>query len=288
MRLEQAVEEFARQACSLSDADLEKPWTWNEYDEGVRHAIFRTYEQLNELAARLEAARQTGPTPLSTAQRLLAVYHAGYRDLDALLLEIDDELGARQPGGEEWSLVQVLAHMIQAERSFFAITHYALQRVRGQGDLPLEMSEDAFGAFWAGDTFPRLREQGPFAELWAYYQSLHARVLAELGGTSEAELAAPTMFWEGTPYPVQYRLLRFDSHMRQHTIQIEKTLPRIGADRGEARLLVQRVYAALAGVEVATLGMGPADGQSFDQKAQQELADEIARRTVEVAAALRG
>ena len=46
MELQGAVERFARLTISLSDADLERPWAWGDYDEGVRFAFFRNFESL--------------------------------------------------------------------------------------------------------------------------------------------------------------------------------------------------------------------------------------------------
>ena len=56
-RLAAAVLDFADLTCDLPDAGLEKPWAWRDYDEGVRFAFFRTYEDLRTLAVQLAAGR---------------------------------------------------------------------------------------------------------------------------------------------------------------------------------------------------------------------------------------
>lgn len=51
----QAVERLVRASIHLSDADLGRPWAWNEYDEeGVRFALLMAHHE--GLARDVEAA----------------------------------------------------------------------------------------------------------------------------------------------------------------------------------------------------------------------------------------
>ena len=273
-RLESAIFEFAELTYNLPDRELERDWVWQDYDEGVRFAFFRNYEDLNTLAARLEAERTV---PFSEAQRILAQYHAAYRDLQAILLGIDDELALQEPAEGEWPLRNVLVHFIQAEGTFFAIVYYTLERQRSADSRPLEMPDEAWEAFWAGDPFEQLKEKGRFSELLAYYDQLHNRILEAFSGISSNELDLPVVFWESTAMPVRFRLHRFDSHMRQHTIQIQKTLDMLARRPNEARRLVRLIYNALAKVEAARFGAGEAD-----EKDCQALAAQLVARTRDV------
>jgi len=272
--LESAIFEFAELTCDLPDRELERDWVWQDYDEGVRFAFFRNYEDLSTLAARLEAERKV---PFSEAQRILAQYHAAYRDLQALLLGIDDELALQEPAEGEWPLRSVLVHFVQAEGTFFAIVYYTLERQRSADGRPLEMPDEAWEAFWAGDSFEQLKEKGRFSELLAYYDQLHNRVLEAFSGISSNELDLPVVFWESTAMPVRFRLHRFDSHMRQHTVQIQKTLDILARRPNEARRLLRLIYNALAKVEAACLGNG-----EIGEKDCQALAMQLAVRTGEI------
>jgi len=50
---------------------------------------------------------------------------------------------------------------------------------------------------------------------------------------------------------------RFEEHMRQHTIQVDKTLVALGHPPTEAERLVRNLYGALAGLEsVSGAGVG--------------------------------
>ena len=276
-----AVSQFARLAHHFSEGDLEKPWAWQDYDDGVRHAFFRTYEELRELAAVEAASRAQNGKPLSVAQRILAQYHGGYRDLQAIMIGLSDQDAASEPEEGAWPVRQVVAHVVQAERTFLAITQDALERVRSHDGRPLEMSDEAYENFIRGDRLDDLLEAGaPLSQLMAYYNDLHERVMAACVDIRDEELQTPCVYWESKPMPVQFRLLRFDSHLRQHTIQVEKTL--VGIDRGpsEARRLIRILYAALAEAEAAFIGFEP------ESKRVQALARGLAARTEEIRTAV--
>ena len=278
-----AVSQFAQMAHHFSEGDLEKPWAWQDYDDGVRHAFFRTYEELRELAALEASDRCRLGLPPSIAQRILAQYHGGFRDLQAVLIGLSDQEAATEPEEGGWPIQQVAGHIVQAERIFLAITQDAIERVRSQDGRPLEMSDEAYEGFIQGDRLELLLDSGaPLSQLMAYYRELHERVLAALLDIQDEELQTPCVYWESKPMPVQFRLLRFDSHLRQHTIQVEKTLEAIGHGPNEARRLIRIIYWALAELESACLGFEP------DRKREQSLARSLASRTEEVRQAVAG
>ena len=67
--------------------------------------------------------------------------------------------------------------------------------------------------------------------------------------------------------PVEFRLHRFDSHLRQHTIQIEKILESLGRKPSETLRLLRLIYAAFAQVEGALLGANEIGIAEQDQMA---------------------
>ena len=277
-----AVLDFARLTRDLPDADLEKPWAWRDYDDGVRFAFFRTYEDLRTLAVQLAAGRFAASSGITQAQHILGQYHAGYRDLQAILIGWTADQLEQSPGAEEWSVRQALKHIVSAERNFYFMVHFALLDARLGNAQPTEMTEAIWDEFWAGDPSQELGETSTALELLAYYEILHRRVLDEFVTITDAELEAPAVFWEDRPYPIRFRLHRFDSHLRQHTIQIEKTLVALGMSPGEPRRLLRLVFAALSEVESAVLG-SYACAEEF-----RLLADKIRLRNAEIARALAG
>lgn len=96
---------------------------------------------------------------------------------------------------------------------------------------------------------------------------------------TDEELAVRSWFWESEPMPVQFRLHRFDSHLRQHTIQAEKTLAAVGGPPTEAGRLLRHIVNALAEAEGARIGAPDIAAGRWD-----ETAATIAARADEVAA----
>jgi hypothetical protein len=283
MHLRAAIDRFAARSYDIPDIDLERAWEWGEYDEGVRFAFFRTYEELRDLAAGITALRRLEGIPPTLAQTILAQYHAAFLDLRAVTLGIDDISAQKAPAEGEWPMRRVLLHMVRTERSFYTVCRYAVERVRSRDDRPLKISDDAWDAFWSGDPFDRLSETGAFSEIMAYVEQLHERILDTFGDLDDEELHAPSVFWESRPMSVRFRLHRFDSHLRQHTIQLEKARQSLALPHPEALRLWRLIYAALAEVEGASLGAG---GIGYEDG--RRLAEEIEARSDEIAAILDG
>jgi hypothetical protein len=98
---------------------------------------------------------------------------------------------------------------------------------------------------------------------------------------TDAEMDETSPFWDGER-PNRFRLGRFESHLRQHTIQTEKAIQVvIGAPREVERLL--RLLARATGeVEAAAIGADP----SLVAVAVGALSGEIGRRAEELEAAV--
>jgi hypothetical protein len=178
-------------------------------------------------------------------------------------------------------LRRALDHIVRTDGTFFTIIAYALEGARTRDGRPQEISEEAWEKFLAGDNFQQVSENEPFATLLDYYAWLHERVLREFSSITEQELSLPVGFWESVSMPVEFRLHRFDSHLRQHTIQIEKTLVVIGPGPTEAKRLLRQIYAALAEVEGDLLG-----NEGLGDESCHTLAIEISQRADEIAAVM--
>ena len=77
--------------------------------------------------------------------------------------------------------------------------------------------------------------------------------------------------------PLEFRLHRFDAHLRQHTIQAEKTLLAVMGAPNETKRLIRIVYAALAEVEGILFGV-----DSIGDANQISVADRITGWTAEI------
>ena len=252
MTVTQAVERLVKASVHLSDADLERPYAWEVYDEdGLRFALLTAHHQLRDAHAHVAAMRLGAGQPFTEAQRVLAQVHEAYRDLcGALAGTSEAELDASPPHVvmEQWPLREVLKHMLGAEKGFLAAIEVALDCARsGRTSEPSE-------AAWTAKRQQPEDPSGSRADaLNALFRS-HVAILRALEGVTDAELDTPSWFWEKTGYPVRFRMHRFEEHLRQHTIQVDKTLVALGHPPSEAERLVRNLYTALAGVESVSAG----------------------------------
>ncbi len=287
MTLAEVIERFASATHGWSDATLEQTWKWQTHEAGVRATYFQVYEELCKLATTTATTRAGGGPATTTAQRVLAQHQMAYRELLAVLIGAGDEpldrpFGSAQdapPAEGEWPLRKVMEHIITVEAMFFAVIQHALEGGR-RGEPPRKIRrsemEAPVGSF---DEFRQAVASASLADILGRYDALHGQVLQELADIRDDELDTPSLWWEGRELPVQYRLHRFHSHLRQHTIQVEKTLEALGYRPTEVRRLLRLLYGALAEVEGVAIGAGDVGVEGRDA-----LAAEIAEYTDEMVA----
>jgi hypothetical protein len=252
MTVTQAVERLVKASVHLSDPDLDRKYVWEQYDDdGLRFALLTAHHLLRETTATVAAARLGAGKPFTEAQRILAQVHEAYRDLTGALAGTSDaELDAAPPE-EQWPLREVLKHVLGTEKAFLASIELALEAARARrGSEPDEKA-------WKAKRQPAEDPSGSRADaLNALFRS-HVAILHALDGVADTELATPSWFWEDKGYSIRFRMHRFEEHLRQHTIQVDKTLVAIGHPPTEAERLVRNLYNALAGLEsVGGAGVG--------------------------------
>jgi DinB superfamily len=273
----EAVERLARASVRLTDADLGRPYTWEEYDEdGLRFALLTAHHLLRDAHANSAAKRLGAGQPFTEAQRILAQVHEAYRDLTGALAGVSDaELDAAPPD-EQWPIREVLRHLLGAEMGFLAAIEVALAAARsGRPSVP---DKPAYKA-------TRRPAEDPSGSridaLNALFRS-HATVLGALTQVSDPELGTPSFYWEEKGYSLRFRMHRFEEHFRQHTIQVDKTLVALGHPPSEAERLVRNLYTALAGVE--SVSSGSAAGREVLDRCAGSI-DAIAADVERIAAA---
>jgi hypothetical protein len=282
--LYQAVKKLAAVTHGFQDEILDHAWVWRDHDEGLRFALIGTYHELRDLAATLTAGRQSEGSPITVTQHVLAQYHAAFRDLEAVMLGVEAEEMDQPPADDEWPLRRVLAHMIGTERVFFTLVYFGVDQYRA-GLQPSELEDEDLAILFGHEEvdIEQLVANGGLEDIMDYYQTLHGRVLREMANLTDEEQWALSRFWEPEPLPVQYRLHRFDAHLRQHTIQAEKTRAALGHVPNEAMRLLRLIYSALAEVEGTIIG-----AWDFGYILQGDLASVISDRTEEVIVLTKG
>jgi hypothetical protein len=278
-----AVESFDRRLRGIDDRSLEAFWAWEAYDEeGVRFGILRTTEEVADAAVEIATRRaEIGAGP-SRAERIIGRYLVAWRELWSVSDRADAALDTPPLEGE-WPLRTILDHLVEADLGFLVTIRNGLDHLRA-GTPPRQVGSDEQWLALAqiDEAAWRAAFAGSLDDIRAFHRASRDHIVARFAALTEDELAATSPFWDGERSN-RFRLGRFESHLRQHTIQTEKAVQAIiGAPREVERLL--RLLARATGdLEAAAIGAGP----ELIQPAIGSLTAEIEARADELVAATR-
>ncbi len=279
--LSNAVQEFTALMLPLSEKDLEQKWVWKDHEEdGIRFAFFVTLQDLRHLSVTLATLR---PKP-TVAQHILSQYHAAYMDLQAALLGLSPEDAGRAPSKEDWSVQVVYAHVLTAEINFTVVVRSALEKHHAGIWTPDGVSDEDVNRFmdiskYEYDALIR----GSLEGMLTYHRQLHRQIVDEFCAITDDELILPATYWEDTHFPIHHRLHRYEAHLVQHTVQIDKTLAALGQAPSESKRLLRKIYAAEAEAEGLMIGM-----EKMTEAVTSVAVSVISERTQEIAGLLKG
>jgi hypothetical protein len=256
-QLSNSMIKWAQKTVFMDEAVLESPWDWQGYSEGIRFVFFRIIEELRAMAVD-EVCSQPYQNnhPSRAIQQLLLNYHTAYWDLKSLCLGIPEEVACTAPAENEWSLKKVLQHTIDAEWAFFGIFQYAYRYAGTREDWKKEKIPNSFfdQHFSEEYLYSEKDFEGNLSELLGLYEKLHRLIMMELSGMHDGHLQDELNYWEPQPMLARFRLIRFETHLRQHTIHAEKTLAALGYQRsGEVRQLINLCLQAYADLDAILL-----------------------------------
>jgi hypothetical protein len=260
--LASTVLDFAEQSRKWPEALLEhEAWAWDDYD-GPRFAHLHTVMTLRALAARIRMERSNQGPLLSLAQHALGDARIAYRDLQALLTPLDAAMLDRVPRRGEMTIREVLGHVYKAECYFALSIANALELPGGR-----DAEEDEIRA--TSHEGRALIRSGAPAEAWQVVAQRHAETLARFVSLTDIEVERMSAMWESKPYPILWRLYRLGAHVREHTIQVEKSLAWMGMAPEEGDLHARQIYAAMGEVEAALMGAGAVGREATAQTARE-------------------
>lgn len=258
-RARRAFDAAVADMLAIPDGALEGAWRWradDSLDADVRYGLYRIAEVLEEAVASVErgrAGQARGDEPTAPAVPRLATatlarwaLHGALAPLRAGDLDAD-------PGGGEWTVRQTLGHVVASQRSYGWTSAWFLSRA-GQpdageyppdGTLPPDPDEAAEGL-------------GDSVEIRARLDGLLDAAAERFGALDAAALEVPGR-WSGLPVTIDFRLGRLGSHIREHTVQVDKTLVMIGRPLTEVERIVRLASESFGRLEATVFARPAAD-----------------------------
>jgi hypothetical protein len=258
---------------------LERAWRWRAdvaeaegLEVELRYAFYRAYEALDEAAGRIRRGR-AGPAG-GAGLSLLSDAFAARWDLRGALAGATDRTLDRDPGGGEWTVRQTLAHIVGGQRAFTWFSAWWADR-RDASDFPARVPDDAVPGF------PDEEDEAPGG-----LEAIFARLdhVIDLGlrrfGSAPPDVLDARARWSGYPVTVAFRLGRTGSHIREHTVQVDKTLEMLSRDDDDARerdhseipRLVRVVCGAYGRLEAAVIEASSKAGTHGDGESPEAIA----------------
>lgn len=243
-----------RDLATITDAQLATPWVWKSGSEDeIRYGFYRIYEDFELAGTDAEAAIRASSHDRGRAAEIIAPSTAARWELQGVLIQLPDAAWDADPGGGEWTVRQTLGHVIAGQRGYGAATAWwQAQSLPADDNLPTERPP-----FW--EELPEDEEEsvGSPAEVRARLDEILDRTTERLAGLPPDRLPLGTR-WAGFPVDIGFRLGRWSSHFREHTIQVEKTMVMIGHTPTEVDRLIRLIFGAWGRAEAAVYGS--ADG----------------------------
>src|SRR6185295_18496512 len=248
--------------------------------DGLPRDPYRGGETIEVADAELEAALAGAPARAPGAIRSAPATIARWA-LQGRLAALDDAMLDRVPREGEWTLRQTLAHTIGGQRGYGVFTRWWLSQPLGEA-RPARISPEADAAL-DRELPPEASEaEGSVAEIRSRLDQVLDEWALRVADLDEFALAASAM-WSGVPVDVDFRIGRWASHIREHTVQIDKTLDWLGHEPSEPARIVLDMYTAWGRLEARIFPVAPAGTES----AVAAILDRCAETLVSEAASAR-
>ena len=268
---------------AIPESALDRDWAWIGGGEGdVRYGIYRLHELFERAEVNATRQRQASGANGGMAAAIIGPATAARWNLHGILAPLSDQEIDADPGSGEWSIRLTLGHTVNAQRAYGWSTAWWQERgfALDDPDLPPRVSEEIFAALPDETT---TEAAGSLDDIRARLDEILDLSAERLAGTPDDRLGHGAR-WSGFAVPVSFRLGRWSSHIREHTIQILKTLAMLGRTPTEPERLVRLTLAAYGRAEAVVFGQPEADAAAgIVRAAVAEARDTIAdaRRAAE-------
>ncbi|MEP6638869.1 MAG: DinB family protein, partial [Chloroflexota bacterium] len=245
---------------AIPDRALDRPWRWlpSDIDESVdvRYGLYRIHERMEAANAAITAGHVPEGTSVSIgATETMGPAIPALRAMDVARWELHGVLTAltaadwdADPGGGEWTIRQTLGHIIGSQRAYGWYNAWFLTRREALGlavrppesVFPPEPSEEDEAAGSPTEVMGRLDEV------------VDANIAAS--GVLDSAAMGVGARWMGMAVPIEFRLGRYGSHIREHTVQVDKTLAMIGRRPTEVERVVRLILGSYGRLESLFVG----------------------------------
>jgi hypothetical protein len=251
--LRAAVDGAGRRLLTVQDDRLETIWPWpgSSSEVDVRYGFFRLFELMELARGSVVAALASNGVAAASGARRGAASTVARWSLHGLLLPLGDAALDRDPGNGEWPIRETMGHVLNTQRFYSRFTAWWLT----QAPTPAAAVPDALG----NDVPERSVEAaGSMDDVRAKLDELLDLSMACLGGLSAEQLEVPAR-WSGGEVTVGFRVGRWASHLREHTIQVEKTLVMLDRPIPEVERLLRMYFEAYGRLEETVFGLDAED-----------------------------
>jgi hypothetical protein len=236
---------------TIADASLAKPWTWKGgSEEEIRYGFYRIGEAFERAGIDAGARLRATGADRGRAADLVAPATEARWNLQGLLISLDDALWTADPGGGEWTISQTLGHTISGQRYYgVGLAWWQSQGFRADDpNLPPVLE-----SIYDGLPTEEVEAEAPPASIRTELDVVLDRATERLAGLPEDRLALGAR-WSGFAVDVGFRLGRWSSHIREHTVQVEKTLAMLDQHPTEVDRLVRLILVSWGGAEAVVYG----------------------------------
>lgn len=259
---------------SIPDSALTKQWLWNGHDhgDGVRYGIYRAAETIEAADAELEAALAGAPARPPAAIRIAAATIPRWA-LQGRLAALDGAVLDRVARDGEWPVRQTLAHIIEGQRSYGWFTRWWLRQPLGDA-RPARVTDDAEAASMADLPGEDAEGSGTVTEIRARLDAVLDEWALRYADLDETALLAPAT-WAGVPVDIDFRIGRWASHIREHTVQVDKTLDWLGSSPTEPARIVRDLFSTWGRLEARLFPVAPAGTEASVAAILESMAETL-------------
>ncbi|HEX5825654.1 MAG TPA: DinB family protein, partial [Candidatus Limnocylindrales bacterium] len=243
----------AHDLLAIPEAALTREWAWiGGSEQEVRYGAYRAAEALEQAEIEAHAATSAADATEREAARLIGPTTAARWDLYGLLLPLEERLLDADPGDGEWSIRLVAGHIISGQRGYgWGSAWWQAQGYDASDPELPKRPPEALGAMLPDEA--TTEAAGTIDELRTRFDAILDLCAERLAGLPDDRLALGSR-WSGFPVTVGFRFGRWPSHIREHAIQVEKTLAMLGHVTSEPARLVRNMLAAYGRAESVVFG----------------------------------